>query len=464
MHRERDRRLNRSAAWLLAVAALIAAASACGGGSGTSSLDGGSAPTPTPGPTGAPTPAPSPDPSPAPTPDPGPTEPLEILRLGPGFFAFGGTSLAIPLLVSRDGDVVAEAQQDGRAFTYEDPDFPGFLREGVVFCTRASVWRGSAPATPLDPDPGCPFPAQIDLPGGSSWTAALSADGSVALVDRVVPQNIDAVQNFGFAGADGSWEEILFDVDHPDAPRHPNVRGNDMSADGTRVVGTAWLERPFPFWYPTDARAFHYRRGDAGPTWLPTSRDHRLESADFLSADGSVIVGCCEDEDDDSSRSLPVVWYGGGPPSRLDPPSGAETRCRVSDLSADGRVAVGGCGGTAVRWVDREPIVIDVAAAPPPNGVLYNQAYATSEDGSVILGYSNAPELAGGWIWNAEAGIRPVFELLEEAGIEVDAGTLGGRRLYVVNALARRGKILVGRGEQGIGASHFPFLFRATLP
>jgi uncharacterized membrane protein len=305
---------------------------------------------------------------------------------------------------------------------------------------------------------------QDDLPGGSSWPAALSADGSVALVDRVVPLTTEAVQNFGFAGADGSWEEVLFDVDHPDAPLRPNVRGNDMSADGTLVAGTAWLERPFPFWYPTDARAFLYRRGDARPTWLPSSRDHRLESADFISADGSVIVGCCEDVDDDSSRSLPVVWYGGGPPSTLDPPAGAETRCRVSDLSADGRVAVGACGVTPVRWVDREPLVINVAAAPPPNDVLYSQAYATSEDGSVILGFSNAPELAGGWIWTEDAGIRPVFALLEEAGIEVDAGTLGGRRLWSVSALARGGKILVGRGEQGIGASHFPFVFRATLP
>lgn len=462
MHLERDRRLNRSAARLLAVAALVLAPSACGGGGtgGTSSPEGESTPTPIPAPTAAQTPAPSADPTPA----PGPTEPLEILRLGEGFFGFSGTSLGIPIRLSRDGDVVAHSQEHGRSFTYEDPRFPGLIREGVVYCTRASMWRGSAPATPVDPDPGCPFPEQGESPGGSSWVAALSDDGSVALVDRVVPQSIDAVQNFGFAGDDGSWEEVLFDVDHPDAPRRPHSRGNDLSGDGTLVAGTAWLEYPYPFWGPSDSRAFLYRRGDSSPTWLPTSRDHRIESADFLSADGSVIIGCCEDVDDDSSRSLPVVWYGGGPPSTLDPPSGAATRCRVNDLSADGRVAVGACGLTAVRWVDGRPIAIDVAAPPRPNDVLSSQAFATSEDGSVILGYSNAPDLAGGWIWTEAAGIRPVFELLEEAGIEVDAGTLGGRRLYAVSAMARDGKILAGSGEQGIGDSHFPFLFRATLP
>ncbi len=462
MHLERDRRPNRPMACLLAVTALVAVASACGGsGNGGPSLpEGTSTPTPIPGPTAAQTPVPSPDQ----TPEPGPTEPLEILRLGDGFFAFGGTSLGVPIQVSRDGDVVADAQQDGRSFTFEDPRFPGLIREGVEYCTRASVWRGSAPASPLDPDPGCPFPTQEGIPGGSSWAAALSADGKIALVDRVVPQSIGAVQNFAFAGDDGSWEEVFFDVDHPDAARRPHTRGNDISADGTLVVGTAWLEYPYPFWGPSDSRAFLYRRGDAGPAWLPTSRDHRIESADFLSADGSVIVGCCEDVDDDSRRSLPVVWYGGGPPSTLDPPSGAETRCRVSDLSADGRVAVGACGVTAVRWVDREPTVIDVSGPAAPGDTLFSLAVATSEDGSVILGYSNTPDLEAGWLWTAEGGIQPVSTILEEAGIEVDAGSPGGRRLHGVTAMARGGKVLVGVGTQGIGASYFPFLFRATLP
>jgi len=430
------------------LALLVAGTSASCGGSGGASAGPGS--TPTPGATPAPTSSP----------DPVTTATLDLLRLAPEFSYFEAPPDADPIVLSRDGTVVASAQQDYEVFYYPDPDFPEFLRMGVIFCSRALAWRDAAPAETLDPDPGCPFPDD-DRPAGDSWPAALSADGGVALVNRTQNFGQDYRADFGFTGADGSWEEVVWDVHHPDQPRTPRVRTNDMSGDGTLVVGTAWLDYPYPGWAPSDARAFVFRRGDAAPTWLP---DHgeRIESADHVSDDGRVIVGCC-DHGRDRDRSLPVLWYDHGAPVSLDPPNG-ETRCAVGDLSADGRVVVGSCDGHAVRWVDGVPQPLEVPGEPPPGATLMSWATDVSEDGSTILAASNAVDYPSGWLWSAETGPRSVRTLLEDAGIVVDEGGIGGRILGTPLAFARNGKVFVGFGERGVGPSHLPFVYRVTLP
>ena len=50
------------------------------------------------------------------------------------------------------------------------------------------------------------------------------------------------------------------------------------------------------------------------------------------------------------------------------------------------------------------------------------------------------------------------------AGITVvGADPIGGRDLFAPSAFADEGRVLVGRGRQGSGASFFEFLYRATL-
>lgn len=452
--RDRHRRIRG----LLLGSFVLCASASCGAGGGTEA-DGG---VPTATPTSVAVPGETPTPMPGSTPRP--TGPLEILRLAPGFSSFHtGSEVGDPIVVSADGAVVAHAQKDYKVFYYPDPVFPDLLHRAVLDCSRALAWRGEPPVvTTLDPDPGCPFPESDDRRGGS-WPMALAADGSIALVTRF---HVDGEHNratFGFAGADGGWEDVQWDELHPDQSRVPHVRANDMNGDGTLVVGTAWLDFPHPYWAPSDARAFVFRRGDTTPSWLPDDGE-RLESADFIADDGSVIVGCCDDAID-ASRSLPVVWYGGGAPQVLEPAPSEEKRCRVRDLSADGRVAVGYCGTHAVRWVNGAPSVLGISGVAPPGEPLVSSTTAVSEDGNTILGTSNAgSDWSLGFVWSEETGPRSVRTLLLEAGIVVDDPRLGGQHLQTPSAIARSGQVLFGFGERGVGASHFPFIYRVTLP
>lgn len=87
-----------------------------------------------------------------------------------------------------------------------------------------------------------------------------------------------------------------------------------------------------------------------------------------------------------------VACSGGGAPTTPDEaPTPATFRalpgvpeyCRIKDLSGDGRVAVGRCDARAVRWVDGEPIVIDVPRDPVPVSAVYvYEAWQVSFDGS----------------------------------------------------------------------------------
>ena len=450
-------RMRRRRAALAGIAALLLVAASCGGG-------GSAVPGATPSPGTAPTPT---APAPA-TPGPSPTqvsEPLDLLRLASGFLLLGGGPEDLPPALSRDGRVVAYPQQDAEGFTYEDPFFPGFFRMGYVYCSRAFAWRDAAPPAALDPDPGCPFAEAPGQPSGDSWPAALSADGSTALVNRQIVAR-SPYATFGFAAADGGWEEVTWEVEHPLAPRVPEYQANDMTPDGATVVGTAWLERPWPGWADSDARPWRFARGGAGPEWLP-SGDDPIESALHVSDDGRVIVGCCDD-DASGRRALPVVWRGDARPEVLPALDGGDAfgeRCRVKDLSGDGRVAVGDCGVRAVRWVDGVPSEIAIPGEPPPaEDVVSSVALAVSGNGSLILGRTNAVGLEQGWLWSEADGLQSVRTLLEEAGISAGDGTVGGRELFAPTAFAREGAVLVGRGRRGIGDSYYEFLYRATLP
>lgn len=432
------------------LAALLLVATACGGGGRGS------------GQAATPTPAASATPSPAPT---AVAEPLDLLRLASGFLLLGGGPEDLRPALSRDGRVVAYPQQDALEFTYEDPRFPGLYRTGYLYCARAFAWRDAAPPVALDPDPGCPFPDTAGIPTGESWPVALDADGATALVNRVATSSTPYAR-FGFAGADGRWEEVAWQIDHPLAARVPNYHGNDLTPDGRTVVGTAWLDRPWPGWADSDARPWRYARGSDGPEWL-ASGDDAIESALLVSDDGSVIVGCCDD-DASGRRALPVVWHGNGRPEVLPALNGGDAfgeRCSVKDLSGDGTVVVGSCGVSAVRWVDGVPSEIAIPGdAPPAEDVVSSVALAVSVDGRLVLGRTNAVGLEQGWLWSESGGLRSVRSLLEDAGITVVGDDpIGGRELFAPSAFADEGRVLVGRGRQGSGASFFEFLYRATL-
>ncbi len=109
----------------------------------------------------------------------------------------------------------------------------------------------------------------------ASGPTALSDDGSIALVNRILIDGEVAVSGFGFAHADGTWEPVEWEVHHPDVPVVSNSRANDMTRDGTIAVGTACLERPYPYWGPSDGRP----------------NGQRLSGALTMSGDAKVLVG-----------------------------------------------------------------------------------------------------------------------------------------------------------------------------
>jgi probable HAF family extracellular repeat protein len=354
-----------------------------------------------------------------------------------------------------------------------------------------------------------PAPAQVsftglgDLPGGQYFSEAwgVSADGNVVVGDSIVSGNvlfggtyaaikwtashgIDDIYDLQSVGticrayaanADGSVivgmadhgvlgqpdiEALLWTSDFggheigdlPGGPNPARAAARAVSRDGQIVAGQGESDN--------GAEPFRYQVSDG--TWLGLGD---LPGGAFggsaygISADGATIVG----------SSITAVgtqafrWtQGGGMVSMGSLPvaPGVDAFAEAYGASANGGVIVGAtrsmqtgaAGREAFRWTQAGGMV---GLGDLPDGNVLSYAYATTWDGSVVVGTGGVAGPCGpfgctttahAFIWDAQHGMRDLNDLLPAMGLN----TLGWV-LSTATGISANGRVIVGTGTNPAG-------------
>ena len=213
---------------------------------------------------------------------------------------------------------------------------------------------------------------------------------------------------------------------------------NDISADGSTVVGTANnLPGSQPvFWTATN-----------GVSVLPgVPNVPLLGEAHGISADGSTIVGTVATADNGYRTVFEAAaWFGGAAPVIL----GAGPTSSAHAASADGSVIVGQyfVSGQyrAFRWTQAggfQPL------PEPPWNTSDMRAFAVSGDGSIVVGesFNIATNKNEAFIWDAQNGTRGIRDIL------VGAGQAEGWDLYEALGISADGRLVTGYGRSPFGS------------
>jgi probable HAF family extracellular repeat protein len=251
------------------------------------------------------------------------------------------------------------------------------------------------------------FPER-DLHSGSR---ALSYDGSV----------IVGHGQSGWPGAQAfRWtaETDLVGLGHLPTNFGPSSIANDVSADGGVVVGEShgMVGREAFIW--TEAT------GMVGLGHLPGGDgNYHHSKATAISGDGSIIVGT----DNSTGYRKAFFWTKDSGMTAIAPTQ--ETNAK--DISADGEVIVGNyfthVKSYAFYWTQEEGLIS--LGEIPGHETRYSTAYATSADGSVIVGGCNdtfGPYSGDeAFIWDEINGMRNIQDMLEnECDLDLDGWTL----------------------------------------
>lgn len=222
----------------------------------------------------------------------------------------------------------------------------------------------------------------------------------------------------------------------------------DMSNDGDVVVGLGWLGAG-------QSGAFHYSATTDTMVDLQ-SQVGQSARANGVNSDGSIVVGW------DTTSRRPCIW-----------PTGPGSGTFIGSLTTGDPTAGGECNATndtgsiAVGWSFNDlgifeafsyeggvmtPLGPHPTASPPSS-----QAYATSDDGSVIVGLGGNGFFGAqrGFIYTDYAGLQDATTFLSNAG-----ANLGFDVITQVNGVSGDGRIVCGL------AGSFPFFsgFWAELP
>lgn len=195
-----------------------------------------------------------------------------------------------------------------------------------------------------------------------------------------------------------------------------NGQAKDMSADGSKIVGQAYVSS-----------------GNGGFVWSQATGTVALtlpgtghsSSADSISSDGSVIFGTGMPQ---GSSTQQFVRWNGGTATVLGTVTGVSATQAYS-CNADGSEMVGigftGADSTAVRWTAPDGVV-NLGTLP---GTAGSMAWSTSPDGSVAYGSSYDAGKQNGydrkaWRWTQAGGMVEVVGMSH-----VLSASSGGTRL-----------------------------------
>ncbi len=245
---------------------------------------------------------------------------------------------------------------------------------------------------------------------GSSWqntfAAAVSADGSTII--STVDDGTGVFSAALFTDATG-WINIGGLQPDPPSGGDGLSTGYSISGDGAVAVGLAWVGGGW------DAEAFIWNETD-GMTGLgrPVEANSR---ANDISADGSVIVGWYEHEVNRCRR--PARWT---PDGTVDLFLGTEICGEAHSVSTDGSVIVGSAlvpGNdypTAFRYTDQDGWLDLGKLIDHP----FHSALATgiAENGTIVgLSGDEAGQIWTGFVWTLEDGMKSMTDVLTDLGV-----------------------------------------------
>jgi hypothetical protein len=268
---------------------------------------------------------------------------------------------------------------------------------------------------------------------------AIAGDGS-----RIVGFHGMPIQAGVWSEADG-W----LDLSSPFADGcDPNLSsGWDLSGDGLVAVGLAWDGC-------AHTQAFRWT-DESGPgvfTLLAKSA-FGYDRATVVSADGLVAAGFAGGEFVDRS---PVVWRADG--SRIDLDPTGEVVGEVLSITPDGSKVAGIWNLDAFAWTEAGGVVVlgKLDGAMPTDTAWPN---AIAADGRLVTGGCGDPFWGGvqAFVWTDADGMRPLAPIVAAAGLTVPEGV----SLTNVIAASEDGTVLLGFTQdqvmaQGAFVLHLP--------
>lgn len=245
---------------------------------------------------------------------------------------------------------------------------------------------------------------------GSNWNntfaAAVSADGTTIL--STVNDGTGVFSAALFTDAAG-WTNIGGLQAAPPSGGDGLSTGYSISGDGSVAVGLAWVGGGW------DAEAFIWNEAD-GMTGLGRPVDANSRAND-ISADGSVIVGWYEHEVNRCRR--PARWT---PDGTVDVFLGTEICGEAMAVSVDGSVIVGTATvpgndyATAFRYTDAGGWEDLGKLIPHP----FHSAIAAgiAENGMIVgLSGDSAAQNWTGFVWTEEDGMTSMSDFLTDLGV-----------------------------------------------
>jgi probable HAF family extracellular repeat protein len=204
----------------------------------------------------------------------------------------------------------------------------------------------------------------------------------------------------------------------------PNSRFSEatgVSADGSVIVGRSWVG--------LITEAFRWTSADGLKRLGPLDPNSPYSGAHDVSADGSVVVGISDRE---AFRWTTLEGMSG-----LGFLDSGDSVSEAIAASASALVVVGKSGIHAFRWTAVEGMV--------SLGGRFNDAFAVSADGSVIVGRELGAE-SHAFRWTAADGMQNLQDLLVGLGLD-----LTGWSLEVATGVSADGLTIVGSGTNPDG-------------
>ena len=165
-----------------------------------------------------------------------------------------------------------------------------------------------------------------------------------------------------------------------------------------------------------------------------------------ISADGSVVVG----DSTGASGQQAFRWTASGGMVGLGVSPGGTFSAERAGVSADGSVVVGaadGLDGGAFRWTAGAGIV-DLGIL---EGGEFSIAKSVSANGSVVVGVADSAlfpfPVGEAFVWDTVHGMRSVWQLLTDAGVDVTGWTFDGG----ATGVSADGLAIVGYGTNPLG-------------
>ena len=256
--------------------------------------------------------------------------------------------------------------------------------------------------------------------------AGLSADGSTLVGKYNLAQNPEDIFTAAFLFGKDSKIQI-FDASECD------INPTAISANGSVVVG---------YWADTDSSNYQaFRWTSAGGLQeLGALTEGGFSEAQYVSSDGSVVVG---DSDAEDGNRYAYRWTQAGGMVSLGALAAGGNSLSYG-ISADGSVVIGfsdnGDGNQhAFRWTASQGMM-NLGVLP---GGRYSQATAVSDDGKVVVGIS---EMGDGNVY--------AFRWTQEKGMQI-LGTLEGALGLLPIDISADGSVVIGNTTDGFNNSAF---------